>query len=652
MTAVVQAKCPGCQKLLRLPADWLQQAIRCKYCGIVLQARSKSVPVARPAPAPVAPLPTRPVDAAPRPVAPAVDDTFAVLDDAPSPVAVQWRMRRKARQFSGLFLMGSLLLLSAMGFGTFLYVQYRSGNLKLPGGAETKVKPPPFVEGKTVYPRRAFVISVSNYLYANPVHYNAPGKNRSSLAELLRSGLRISPDQVAELSDAVPGGLAKPPIKSAIELNVNHFLESCRPQDRALLVFQGHAVEIGDEAYLVPLEGELDKKETLVPLAWVYGQLAKCPARQKVLLLDVARLNPGRGLERPAAGPLGAKLDKALQNPPAGVQVLSTCSAGQQSYEFEDGEINGGIFMHILQSILSKGIGNLIQRTEDPLPLAPLVAEVNRVMKAELDPQQLTQTARLTGQEGTETEAVEEAAKPVVAEMPPSATGPGVATRPQVLSILKEVDVPPVKAERDGAPFRYEALPPFPAARLNEYAADEKLDPFRDAVMNARNLLTSLGRDAKNKLQEEFRATGNDVEMKKELTAKGQDLARVMARLQATLEELQAQEAARKDEPKRWQANYDYITARILAQIAFLYEYQSLLGQMKKDLPPRDPAIHGGWRLASQATLQGDTAGKKLAEKSRKLLEKLAVENPDTPWAVLAKRDRMTALGLQWQPTK
>ena len=36
MTAVIQATCPGCKKMLRIPPDWIHQAIRCKHCGLVM----------------------------------------------------------------------------------------------------------------------------------------------------------------------------------------------------------------------------------------------------------------------------------------------------------------------------------------------------------------------------------------------------------------------------------------------------------------------------------------------------------------------------------------------------------------------------------------------------------------------------------------
>jgi hypothetical protein len=107
-----------------------------------------------------------------------------------------------------------------------------------------------------------------------------------------------------------------------------------------------------------------------------------------------------------------------------------------------------------------------------------------------------------------------------------------------------------------------------------------------------------------------------------------------------------------KETSKRWQANYDYVLARLEMQIAYLYEYTTMLGSMRKELPPRDPKLHGGWRLASQSTLQGDSTGKRLAREAQKTLDKLATDHANTPWAILAKRERFTALGLDWQPIK
>src|SRR5262249_42871124 len=158
---------------------------------------------------------------------------------------------------------------------------------------------------------------------------------------------------------------------------VHAFLETSRAQDRILLLFVGHAVEIDNVAYLAPLEGELDKKESLIPLAWLFQQLDRCKARQKVLILDGCRYDPGRGLERPGGGEMGKPLDAALKTPPARVQVWTACVAGQRSYEFDNAWLNNGVFLEEL----SKAVGhdqrsriNLgVQTPEDPLPLDKLV---------------------------------------------------------------------------------------------------------------------------------------------------------------------------------------------------------------------------------------------------------------------------------------
>ena len=62
-----------------------------------------------------------------------------------------------------------------------------------------------------------------------------------------------------------------------------------------MLVFVGHAVDLDGQQYLVPLEGELTAKESLIPLKWLYDRLAACPARQKVLVMDLCRNDMARG---------------------------------------------------------------------------------------------------------------------------------------------------------------------------------------------------------------------------------------------------------------------------------------------------------------------------------------------------------------------
>src|SRR5262249_45734744 len=159
-------------------------------------------------------------------------------------------------------------------------------------------------------------------------------------------------NQIAHLSDAANKGQARPPIKSVIEKTLTNFLDTSRAQDRIMVFFVGHAVELGDEAYLVPIEGELENAATLIPLKWVYEKLAGCKARQKVLVVDVCHFSPTNGAERPGADKMTAKMDEALKNPPKGVQVWSSCVADQRSFETDDMPM--GAFLDAIYDTLEK----------------------------------------------------------------------------------------------------------------------------------------------------------------------------------------------------------------------------------------------------------------------------------------------------------
>jgi hypothetical protein len=693
MSAVIQATCPGCKKLLRLPADWINQLIRCKQCGTVVQVKkrtttttpvlSRSQMPSAPAPAsanvastsaPASTLTAAPVGGArsgpedipyavpaqPQPV-PADFSRLAFVEEA-SPESTERRRSRSGRRSIGPWvLVGFLFLVTLLAGGAVLAVVASKfpniiGWSPLPPprttAENTEKETSPTAGGLLTFPRRALVISVNNYLYANPVNYGVPGHSVHALSDKLANGLRIPKDQIAELSDSAPQGAAKPPMKSLIEKTITEFLDSSRKQDRLLLLFIGHVTEIGDEVYLVPIEGEMDNKETLIPLKWVYEQLSKCEARQKVLVLDVARFNPGRGQERPGGGPMSAKVDEALKNPPEGVQVWSACVAEQSSYEFDNAATNDGMFIEAMIDIFGKGLGGTIQKPEDSFPLNALETAVNRYLKEELDPLQKVQTSRLAGKEPAEGAAADpkEKAPPKVAIPTPALEGDKVADIRLVRGILREIDVPSVKKDREEMRIRAESFPLFPGKALAAYSADSAKTPFRDAVDKARSALQN--QLDKERLQEYFNAPADKTALNKELETKGKQLGKAMYEIETAMDELAKVEAEREKEPPRWQANYDYVLSRLNAQYAYLNEYSALLGQMRKDQqPPLEPKVHTGWRVASTTTVN-DSIAKKHAKDSVKILDKIVKEHPDTPWAILAKRDRLTNLGLEWQPTK
>jgi hypothetical protein len=204
--------------------------------------------------------------------------------------------------------------------------------------------------------------------------------------------------------------------------------------------------------------------------------------------------------------------------------------------------------------------------------------------------------------------------------------------------------------------LRARSMPPFEAKTLARFPLDSKETEFRTAVKKAQKVLqeSMTGK----RLQEEYtRPAGNAADRFKDMLKDVQikQVAPVQSALEEALDELKAKdtkEAREAEMSKGWLATADYIKARLESQIAYLYEYQSALGAMRKDFPPLDENVHNGWRLAAIKAVQGDGTGKKLAKDAEKIFERIVKEYPGTPWEVLARRDRLTALGLEWQATK
>ncbi len=698
MSAIVQATCPGCKNVLRIPAAWLGQAFKCKHCGQVIQARDKA-PLPRPAEKPAAQPVAVPIAQAARiPVArPANSDPFSFAgEDKPAPSSRRPAKTRgrsggggvvKGMILAGAFLFVALLAVAiawpylsgkgpdqiAQNDGTGKrdgdagneYPQPRDGGKKpdLPIHHDTGRTPEPSTRRKPgprppdlpvatgPFPRRALAISINDYLFANPINYGMPGIGRNVESLLSQrfsqpDGLRVPANQVTVLSDAASERKARTPIDPVIRSTIINFLDTSRAQDRIILLIVGHVFEIGGEQVLLPIDGDPEAKEGGIPIKWICERLAGCKARQKLLILDTCRLDPSKGQERPGSGPMSAKLDALLKEPPAGVQVWSACVAEQFSYE----DINNGLFLDALYDVSSSIANGKIQKPGDPFPLDRLVTAVNARIKQELGAGKV-QTSRLTGTEpevGAEPDPKEPAPRtPTVAAAPPRPGG--IADIGLVRSILKDVSFPPLKVAKDQKPLTAESLPPFSAETLKEYMKDGEATPLRAEVQKARALLSDIA--GQHKLNDSYRAVAEGP-LKAAVFRDQKEVAKVIGDLQEASDALKAVAANRKDETKRWQATYDYVVARIEAQLAYLNEYQAVLGQIRKGLPAPGPGFKG-WRLASQRDPQtGDSAAKKLTIDLRKKLDKIIQAYPDTPWALMARRDRSSALGLEWKETK
>jgi hypothetical protein len=533
-----------------------------------------------------------------------------------------------------------------------------------------KSPPPkkPLPPGQELFPRRALAISASNYLLANPLSYGVPRDKsfpgssvRAVLDELGRFSMKFPNTQLFELSDAAPRA-AHAPIKSVVEAAITDFLNTSRPQDRLILLFAGHAVEIDKEAYLVPIDAAVKDADpkALISLSWLYEQLKECKARQKVLILDVCRFDPARGEERPGGGPMGEILDAKLQEPPAGVQVWSSCVKGQQAYEFE----RGSVFLQGLCAAMQERVPG-IRDPNEPLPLDVLVPRVNKYLEAVLQMQKLTQVSRLAGKEpasGAPYDPAQPLAQVVTIKPSPMPAG-GVASAAQVRKILDELNlVPPIRPARDAKDeLTPETLPPFPAKTLEVYLVDymalAEIEqnpakyPLRVAVLKAARVLRQNA--DKFRMKEVF--NGNtSAQIKKQVLQEQVDPGKNILALKDALDDLKAAGADRgKEASKRWQANYDYVLARLESRLVYVYEYNYVLAQIRSDSLP--PLVNGatGYRLGAKKKVGiPEPEVKDWVKEIDRTWQRLAKQHPNTPWAIVANRERMTALGLEWRPTR
>ncbi len=716
MPQVIQSKCPKCQNVLRIPADWLGKSMRCKHCREVFQAQAKaalapairpgvplSVPLSAPAAAPPVPAPSR---------AQPIGDPFGFHDEpgCDGPL-LRTRSRKKGGGWKiGIILVGCVL---AVGAGLFVIAGPQLKNLFKNSGDPDKFannakndgetpdgdpsEPPdkdsgtkkignkgPFTKGPKKggakvagrpFPRRALLINVNNYLYANPLYYGYPrvdrypGSSTAVLADqMTRRPLNIPATQVSELSDGSKN--PQPTLKPVIENAIADFLDTSREQDRIILLFTGHAVDIDKEAYLVPLEGDMKDAKTLIPLQWVYDRLGKCLAWQKLLVLDVCRYPPARGLELPGSGEMGEVLDAKIKSPPRGVQVWASCSKGQQAYEFE----RGSAFLQSLCHSMQEGLSG-IQEPANALPLDSLSARVNQKLKELLVAEKLDQTPQLTGKDASGSGPYDPA-EPVPAQLAirrPAAPKGQFAGEALVRNILDEINkIPPVRQARPGADnlLHVAYLPPFPAAALEpfkeKYSSFNELKkmveanpmeyPLRAAVLDA---VGALRDNAQFVMEESLTNPGGPItaQIKSGFLAKQQEPGKAILYLEQAIAKLQAAALERdKESSKRWQANYEYTKARLLSRLVYTFEYNFILADVRSDrLPELNSAIHNGWRVGAQKEVQcakKEAKVKGWLKDIKKSWTRILKDYPDTPWAVMARRESATALGLEWRPSR
>ncbi|OWK39444.1 hypothetical protein FRUB_06007 [Fimbriiglobus ruber] len=527
------------------------------------------------------------------------------------------------------------------------------------------------------FPRRMLVMNASKYLYCNSL---AAGKSHtggdqvSEVAKRLAFEWRVPQDpgnnQLFVLDDT-SGKTARPMLKSIIEQTYEQFCETSRPQDHVFIYFGGHATEKEGKAYLVPVDGDLSDAATLVPLDDFWAKVKDCKAQQKVVVFDVCRLNEDGDQVRPGSEALSEGLEKALTSPPAGVQVVTTCSMGQNALEYrrnpqDAADVIGSLFLSTMKYVADKGKAKPAKplAPDDPLPIGQWVDAAKVRMKEVAG---LTmkgeQVPKLTGSEpgsAVAFNAEEAAAKRFEFPTPPKGLAPT-----EIAKITKIIDLPPIRQNTSGDEEPIETLIPFTEEAMKDYKTDMseediKKDPEKykvriaalDTLEAIRKVWTATqAKDGSSGLRETFTGDSNDA-VKKQIIAEQETPARIILELD---ERVKAMEMVmgdlEKEESKFWKATFQYTLAQAKARLAFMNEYNLSLGNIRTDSLPMKDEKKGqtGLQLVSQEKMKSKKDVKDLAEDAKKLFAELAKESKDTPWGVVAHRNKVLALGLDWK---
>ncbi len=651
----MNARCPNCRGPLAIPPD-RTAPLKCPGCGA--NVRVKPRPVA-------APLPENSVtQSSPPPAEPA--DPFAFADE---PVIARNRVPRK-RSGGPLWALFGLLVVAGLVGGAFALkliptpvATATAATGDLPVVAEVKASPAKAIP----LPRRLLVMSVSKYLYCNRL---AAGTGRNGVDLPTEIGRRLAFDwrvpqepgnqQLVVLSDTAPD--PRPMLKPIITQTLADFCRTSRSQDRVLVYFGGHAVEAGGKAYLVPADGDLAEPDGLIPLDEVWAKLKDCPAAQKVIVFDVCRMNEDDDRVRPGGEPMTPELEKLLLAAPPGVQVVLTCSAGQQAREFRRtpadptaGDVSGSLFLSGIRHVAARGkLSATPPKADDPLPVADWVGAVGKRMEAVCDATGQKKATPKTG-----------GALPTLAPADPADPSAEVVTLPvpapglspaEVAKYTAAIALPPIR-ERPTAGDD-EVSVPFAAARMTAYAPTPAGTPLRTAAVET---LAEVGKlwaktsasDQSGGLTTEFVGATTDDAFKKSVARSQETPAALILALGDREQKLDALAVGLKDESSAyWRATFVYAQAQVKARLVLLDEYNLLLGDIRTDrLPARDAAKgETGVQMVSSAKLRSGKAATERAAAAAELFDAIAKEHAGTPWAVAAKRARAEALGLEWRP--
>jgi hypothetical protein len=140
----------------------------------------------------------------------------------------------------------------------------------------------------------------------------------------------------------------------------------------------------------------------------------------------------------------------------------------------------------------------------------------------------------------------------------------------------------------------------------------------------------------------------NEAQLKRDLDIAQRDAAILEPRLRQLHDVLKRGETDREKLTNlRWQAGYDLALGRVLAARARTEGYNAMLAKAEQGLTFEDKDSDT-WVLRSADEITVGSNIEKMANQAKDLLNRVIEQHPDTPWALLAKRELRDPVGWKW----
>jgi len=230
---------------------------------------------------------------------------------------------------------GHVAGLTDLRVGDLIEVGHESVDARTPTLATLDARRPPDPD------RHAVLVGIGQYDDASLPELAYAVDDATLMRETLIGRYRVPEQQALLLAD-----------ESLVRLRqgIPEHLASAGPGDEVIVYFAGHAFRDRDgTVYLATKHFDLARmSETGLPLGWLVGELEKCPAKVKLLLLDACHAEAGAVTDRQ---PSTAEMIASLPAPPGRsplktVFAIASCQAGQRG--LVSGSRGHGLFAWVL----------------------------------------------------------------------------------------------------------------------------------------------------------------------------------------------------------------------------------------------------------------------------------------------------------------